>query len=229
MSQDITLIIFSAGDERDDAERLVTHCRHAITADVVAQARQIDIIGRIIVATDSHALAKILQPYAVIINYDDPKQSFEFGARFEQILKQYAVQKPFYIGGGAAALLTLDEMRAIAELLREREQTVIPNNLFSSDFVAFAPGEAALGLPPMANDNNLAYALRTQRQHYIAHVGIAPRQHGNVCRTNAFIQPLPHLPRDALRFGFVGIDAGDGYGKGIERSLRRACAPFDFV
>jgi hypothetical protein len=166
MSNDITLIVFSAGDERDDAERLVTRARHAITADVIARARAIDAIGRIIVATDSRALVETLQPYEVIADYDLPHdgQAFDFGARFESILKQYDVQKPFYIGGGAAALLTLDEMRGIAETLRDAENIMIPNNLFSSDFIAFTPSSAAFDLPPQPTDNNLAFLLRTQRQ-----------------------------------------------------------------
>jgi hypothetical protein len=166
MSNDITLIVFSAGDERDDAERLVTRARHAITADVIARARAIDAIGRIIVVTDSRALVETLRPYEVIADYDLPHdgQAFDFGARFESILKQYDVQKPFYIGGGAAALLTLDEMRGIAETLRDAENIMIPNNLFSSDFIAFAPSSAAFDLPPQPTDNNLAFLLRTQRQ-----------------------------------------------------------------
>jgi hypothetical protein len=166
MSNDITLIVFSAGDERDDAERLVTRARHAITADVIARARAIDAIGRIIVVTDSRALVETLRPYEVIADYDLPHdgQAFDFGARFESILKQYDVQKPFYIGGGAGALLTLDEMRGIAETLRDAENIMIPNNLFSSDFIAFAPSSAAFDLPPQPTDNNLAFLLRTQRQ-----------------------------------------------------------------
>jgi hypothetical protein len=166
MSTDVTLIIFSAGDERDEAERLVTRARHAITADVVARARQLACIGRIIVATDSRALVETLQPYEVIADFDLPPngQPFDFGARFEQLLKQYDVRKPFYIGGGAGAFLTDDELRAIAETLRDVDNLVIPNNLFSSDFVAFTPSHAAFDLPPQPNDNNLAFLLRTQRQ-----------------------------------------------------------------
>ncbi|MBI5879088.1 MAG: hypothetical protein HZB53_15685 [Chloroflexi bacterium] len=163
MDQDVTLIVFSAGGVRDEVERLVTDSRHAVTADVVALARQTPGIGRIIIATDSPALVETLKPYDVIADYDRALESFSFGARFEQLIRDHDVQRPFYLGGGAGALLTAAEMRGIVERLRAADQIVIPNNIFSSDFVAFTPGEAALGLPPQENDNNLAFLLRTER------------------------------------------------------------------
>ncbi|MBI1800552.1 MAG: hypothetical protein HYR71_02845 [Chloroflexi bacterium] len=164
MSDAVTLIIFSAGAMHDDAERLVTQARHAITADVVARARQVKAIERIIVTTDSPELIASLQPYDVVADYDDPAKPFAFGARLAQIIVQYDVQKPFYIGGGAAALLSADELGAMAERLQAADNILIPNNLFSSDFVAFAPGRAAVGLPPLETDNNLAFLLRFQEQ-----------------------------------------------------------------
>ncbi len=163
MDQDVTLIIFSAGGLRDDAERLVTDARHAVTADVVALARQTEGIGRIIIATDSPALVETLKPYDVIADYDRALDTFAFSPRFEQIVRDYDVRRPFYLGGGAGALLTAAEMRGIVERLRDAEQVLIPNNIFSSDFVAFTPGEAVFGLPAQENDNNLAFLLRTER------------------------------------------------------------------
>jgi hypothetical protein len=158
----VTLLVFSAGEVRDEAERLVTETRHAITLDVVERAREIDAIGRIIIATDSHALAERLRPYDVTTDFDDAAEPFRFGARLARLVEQYEVEKPFYIGGGAGALLGVDEMRAIAEQLARTERVLIPNNYWSSDFVAFAPGRAALGLPPLDTDNNLAHLLRTR-------------------------------------------------------------------
>lgn len=163
MPDPVTLIVFSAGSLDDDVERLVTQARHAITADVVARARAIPAVERIIVATDSRELSATLQPYEVIADYDDG-QPFSFGARLAQIIERYDVQKAFYIGGGAGALLTDDEMRPIVERLRVADELMIPNNLFSSDFVAFAPARAALGLPPLETDNNLAFLLRMERK-----------------------------------------------------------------
>ena len=158
----VTLLVFSAGEVRDDAERLVTETRHAITLDVVERARDIAAIGQIIIATDSHELAERLRPYDVSADFDDSSQPFTFGARLARLIEQYAVEKPFYMGGGAGALLGVDEMRAIAERLAREERVLIPNNYWSSDFVAFAPGRSALGLPPLDSDNNLAHLLRTR-------------------------------------------------------------------
>src|SRR5712692_5702850 len=163
MKQRVTLIVFSAGNTHDDAERLVTLSRHAVTADVVARARQVSAIERIIVGTDSRELIETLRPYAVIADYDEAARPFAFGARLAEIIERYDVDKPFYVGGGAGGLLTLDELRDIAEQLNASDHVLIPNNLFSSDFVAFTPGRLALGLPPLDNDNNLAFVLRTQR------------------------------------------------------------------
>ena len=163
MSDAPTLIVFSAGATDDEAERLVTLSRRAITADVVARARALHIVERIVVATDSRELIATLQPYDVIADYDDDGQTFTFGHRLAQIIERYDVRKPFYIGGGAGALLTDDELRSIADRLRAADNILIPNNYWSADFVAFAPGRAAIGLPPLETDNNLAFLLRTER------------------------------------------------------------------
>ncbi len=159
----VTLIIFSAGSDTDEAERLVTRARHAITVDVVARAREVRAIERIIVATDSRELIAALGAYDVIADFDDSSKPFTFGDRLAQIIEQYEVDKPFYMGGGTGALLSVEELNAIAERLQGADNIMIPNNLFSSDFVAFAPGRAALNLPPLDSDNNLAFLLRFQR------------------------------------------------------------------
>lgn len=159
----VTLIVFSAGGLADSAERIVTETRHAITIDVVARARTIGVFGRIIVATDSQELAGALTPYDVLIDFDNPVEHFAFGARLAQLIERYQVDKAFYIGGGAGALLSADEMRAIAERLDAAENILLPNNYWSTDFVAFAPANAAVGLPPLTSDNNLSHLLRTER------------------------------------------------------------------
>jgi hypothetical protein len=159
----VTLIVFSAGGLADSAERMVTETRHAITVDVVARARTIGAFGRIIVATDSQALTGALAQYDVLIDFDNPEERFAFGARLAQLIERYQVEKAFYIGGGAGALLSAGEMRAIAERLDAAENILLPNNYWSTDFVAFAPAKAAIGLPPLDSDNNLSHLLRTER------------------------------------------------------------------
>ncbi len=163
MSDPVTLIVFSAGATGNDAERLVTRARHAITADAIERARALKLAERIIVATDSPELLATLRPYDVIADVDHPATAFAFGARLAQIVERYDVRKAFYLGGGAGALLSDDEWLAIADRLRAGDNVLIPNNLWSSDFVAFAPGTAALDLPRLDTDNNLAFLLRTQR------------------------------------------------------------------
>ncbi|MCA1554766.1 MAG: hypothetical protein LC737_10345, partial [Chloroflexi bacterium] len=163
MSNAVALIIFSAGSASNDAERLVTQTRHAMTRDLVARVRQLDLAEHIVVATDSHELIESLRDCDVIADYDDPSTSFTFSARFAQIIERRRLDKVFYLGGGAGALLTDDELRGIVERLRASENILLPNNFWSSDFVAFAPAAAALDLPPLDTDNNLAFLLRTQR------------------------------------------------------------------
>jgi hypothetical protein len=164
----VTLVVFSAGALRDEAERLVTETRHAITLDVVERAREIKAVERIIIATDSHDLSERLRPYDVIIDFDDKRETFAYGARLARVVERYEVEKPFYIGGGAGALLSVDEMRSICERLDRADRILIPNNYWSSDFVAFAPGRLVLGLPQLDSDNNLAHLLRTQHDLPVA-------------------------------------------------------------
>ncbi|TMC51561.1 MAG: hypothetical protein E6J26_09650, partial [Chloroflexi bacterium] len=160
MSDLVTLLVFSAGSTQSDAERLVTEARHAITADVIARVRALGLVERIVVATDSHALAETLQPFDVVVDYDAPSAPFAFGARLAQVVERYSVRKAFYVGGGAGALLSDDEWRLVVDRLRADDNVLIPNNLWSSDFVAFAPANAALDLPILSSDNNLAFLLR---------------------------------------------------------------------
>jgi hypothetical protein len=164
----VTLLVFSPGDFRDEVERLVTETRHAITLDVVERAREISAIERIIIATDSHDLAMQLRQYDVIADFDTETESFTFGARLARLVEQYRVEKAFYMGGGAGALLSVDEMRSICDRLAQSDQILIPNNYWSSDFVAFAPGRSMAGLPPLNTDNNLAHLLRTLRNLPVA-------------------------------------------------------------
>ena len=65
-SDPVTLLVFSAGSTQSHAERLVTEARHAITADVIARVRALALVERIVVATDSHALAETLREQACL-------------------------------------------------------------------------------------------------------------------------------------------------------------------
>ncbi|MDO8670690.1 MAG: hypothetical protein Q7O66_04580, partial [Dehalococcoidia bacterium] len=161
MSSYPTLIIFVGGQGDSQAEQMVAGAQHAITLDTIERAEATGAFDRIIVATDSTALAGRVGP-SVTVELDSGP--FHFGRRLRELIVGYDVTLPFYIGGGAGALFTAEDLAAIAGQLMSAKNAVITNNLFSADMVAFTPASAIdrIELPDI--DNSLAQLLRRQAE-----------------------------------------------------------------
>jgi CTP:molybdopterin cytidylyltransferase MocA len=97
----------------------------------------------------------------LIVDFDPPGQPFHFGHRLLDLIAKYRLEKVLYMGAGSGVLLSADELAGMACNLARMEAGVITNNLYSSDFVAFAPASALTTMPPVAVDNDLAWRLAT--------------------------------------------------------------------
>jgi 2-phospho-L-lactate guanylyltransferase (CobY/MobA/RfbA family) len=150
-----TLIIFVGGFGGSAPEQMVAGAHRAIALDTIERARDSGAFSSIIVATDSEDLAHQLKGR---VEVDLDQGPFHFGERLRQIIARYRVSLPFYLGGGLP-LLDIEELGGIALQLEAASETVITNNLYSSDLVAFTPGRAIEKADLPTTDNPLAQAL----------------------------------------------------------------------
>lgn len=151
------LIIFNGGLSGSPVEDMVAEAQRCVTLDTIQRARESGVFGGIILATDSADLAGRAGT-GVTVELD--RGPFRFGLKLRDTVREHQVDFPFYIGGGAGALLTPDDFASIAALCTK--DTVVTNNLFSADLVAFRPGTAIEVVEPPEQDNPLALLLRDQ-------------------------------------------------------------------
>jgi hypothetical protein len=156
----LTPIIFVGGHAEAPVEALVYGGMQAAALDAIARLLEIDSFDRPIVSTGSDSFARELGPWPVTVVPD--VGGFHFGRQLRDIVRRFEVERPFYVGGGSAPLLTTDELARIAELALAEDGTLVANNFYSCDFVAFSPGSALESIPPPAIDNDLAFLLHRQ-------------------------------------------------------------------
>jgi hypothetical protein len=160
MSSRLTPIVFVGGRAQSEVEALVYGGQQAAALDTLARVIDLGSFDRSIVATNSPDLGRELAgwPVAVVPDSDE----FHFGRQLREIVERFEVTRPFYIGGGSAPLLSAAELTAIAELALADEGTLVANNFYSCDFVAFSPGSALAAIQAPAIDNDLAFLLHRQ-------------------------------------------------------------------
>ncbi len=78
----------------------------------------------------------------VIIDVDQPGESFHFGRRLSDVVRRYELHRPVYIGCGLP-LIKADELAAVALGLQTAERAVVSNNFYSADLLGFVPGSVA--------------------------------------------------------------------------------------
>ena len=113
----VTMLIMSGSHEGSEVERMVAQARQAITLDTVDKALTVEAVDRVIVSTNSHALAEQLQDRPVCVELDAPGEEFHFGRQLLALIEKYEIEKLFYMGGGSGPLLSAEEIGHIAESL----------------------------------------------------------------------------------------------------------------
>ena len=124
-------MIFVGGREGSEVERMVNKGREAVALDTIEKAMAIPTIDRVVVATNSHRLARRLRHMPVLIEFDVEGEEFHFGHRLRQLIEKYCIERPFYMGGGSGALLSTAEMEGIVEGYEEKvkERHEMPTTL----------------------------------------------------------------------------------------------------
>ncbi len=160
MSQPVSLLVFVGGFHASEAEELVGRAHRAIALDTVEKALSTGLFERIVVATDSEELAASLRSYPVILEPDTG--AFHFGQRLQHLIHKHNVTVPFYVGGGSAPLLTVEELSTVVGAVAGAHDAVIANNIYSADFFAFTPAWAIDRIDLPAIDNNIPWLLQHQ-------------------------------------------------------------------
>lgn len=151
------LLLFLGGMGGSPVEEMVAGTQRAVAQDIRERARASKAFEQIILATDDKGIE--VSP-GEVVDYDP--QPFHFGKRLYQLIEKYRLNRPFYLGGGSAPLLSAQQLGAMARQLSTSTNTVITNNFYSSDLVAFTPGEAIEKVALPVRDNPLARLLVEQ-------------------------------------------------------------------
>jgi hypothetical protein len=153
------IVLFLGGIGGSPVADMVADCHRAIALDTIERARLAGIFGEVILVTNGGGF----DPSVVVEKSGNP---FHFGRRLKEIIEKYGIETPFYIGGGSIPLLSSDGLRALGEQLSSSKDTVITNNPFSADLVAFTPGKAIGTIELPSTDNPLAQLLVRQANLY---------------------------------------------------------------
>jgi hypothetical protein len=151
----VVVILFLGGLGGSPVAEMVAGCHCAIAQDTIERSRMAGVFDEVILVTERREF----DPSVVVERSESP---FHFGKKLKEVIEKYNIEKPFYIGGGSAPLLSSDELRDLGEHLCYSEDMVITNNPFSADLVAFTPGKAIKAIELPATDNPLAQLLVRQ-------------------------------------------------------------------
>ncbi len=155
MPQDrVALVVMTGLNGQSEIEQMMNGALAAATLDTIDKALAAENIGPIIVSTNSDMLIDLLRDLPVIVERDAADRPFHFGFRLREIINQHRLEKVIYMGGGSGVLLSVEELRQIADELLREERLLITNNFYSTDFCGFTPGSHinAIHAPPYDND-----------------------------------------------------------------------------
>ncbi|MBI2303125.1 MAG: hypothetical protein HYU86_00050 [Chloroflexi bacterium] len=155
------LILFVGGSGGSPVEEMLLEAQGAIVRDILEQAVETDAFHGFILVTNQPAMAQGLPP-GTEVEIDPGGAPFHLGQRLREVIEKYHVERPFYMGGGGLPLLGTQGLAEVAQQLGKAENTVITNNLYSADLVAFTPGSALSTIPLPQRDNPLAFLLSRQ-------------------------------------------------------------------
>lgn len=150
-----TLVVFLGGVGGSRVEEMVGAARNAATLDSLETALAGGAFDGAILATDDGSL----EINVANVVPDVERGEFHLGRRLAEVIRRHRLQSVVYMGGGSVPLLAEADFTALARAL-ERHGTVVTNNAFSSDLVAFPVDEKTLVvIETLERDNALARGL----------------------------------------------------------------------
>lgn len=160
MTDLVTPLVFVGASRASAIEAMLADAQEAIARDLIDRLLACPAFDAPIVATASPSFADALRDLPVRVVPDEG--GFHFGRLLADLIRRFGVERAFYVGGGAAPLLTIEELTTIASLLRSHDHALVANNFFSSDFLGFTPASAIGRIAPPPMDNDLAFRLQRE-------------------------------------------------------------------
>ncbi|MBN1316353.1 MAG: hypothetical protein JXA42_12835, partial [Anaerolineales bacterium] len=156
------IMMVGASNEANPAIELMQSARRAAALDSLAAAQDTGLFDELIVVTNDPRW-KIMNPFACILDLDDPGEPFHFGRRLSQVIERQKLTHVFYMGAGAAPLLGENDLSDLVRTLMAKSAIVITNNLHSSDWAAFSPASVISSyVHRIERDNALGWVLHRE-------------------------------------------------------------------
>jgi hypothetical protein len=139
----------------------VQGARLAAAKDLVAQLRRQPLVREVVVVTPEKG------SFGAEVGHLEWVQSepgpLHVGRHLSELVAERGISRLFYCGGGAAPLLSDEELGDVLEKLAARDGLVITNNQFASDWAGVAPAEI-LGswVTRLPRDNMLGWVLSAE-------------------------------------------------------------------
>lgn len=161
------LLLHGSFDYKTDIEDFFVKALGCIVKDNIKKISKSKHADEVFAASNSKDFLKTINGGVNIkTEYLNTKKVFSFGKTVKNLINKYSWEKLFYIGAGAGPLLTTAEITNIASKIKSKENIIIANNFYSSDFFAFSPANAwnkvgaRHGVPLPETDNPFAYKLK---------------------------------------------------------------------
>jgi hypothetical protein len=161
MPDSIGLILLVGGAPTDHPLlQAMQAVRRACARDVLKRAIEAQTFDPIVVATNDRTWADTIGSLPVTIDLDALDDSFHFGRRLAEVIDRFQIKRVFYTGAAAAPLLSVAELRRIAEAALSQDRAVIANNINSTDWAAITPASIVRGwVDRLISDNSLGWVL----------------------------------------------------------------------
>ena len=156
---EVTVLIMTGIRQGSETERMMAAAREAITRDLIERASQVPGIHQVVLSTNSSQLARWAESRRVRVELDPAGQPFHFGNRLRELVQKYRARGLLYLGGGSGSLLSTTNIADLVTRASSAERMLLTNNLYSTDFAAFAPAAVLDGLDLPAIDNDLGWTL----------------------------------------------------------------------
>ncbi|MCS7283836.1 MAG: hypothetical protein RMK65_05880 [Anaerolineae bacterium] len=154
-----TLFLMVGGWGQSPVEQALRQAHQAAAQDLLETLLDEGLIERAVVATDDPTWTANLRGLPVEIDPDPPDTPFHFGRRLADLLTRYPSEAALYAGGGSAPLMGPEDWREALRSLGEGF-CAVTNNLYSSDWIAFANPQALIpAVMSQTRDNALGWVF----------------------------------------------------------------------
>jgi hypothetical protein len=153
------VVMVAEGSGESSPQGWVRQARRAAAVDLLRQLCAVEEVDRLLLVTpDPDGLAV---PGVEIVRSEPGP--IHVGEMLAQLVREYAIERLLYAGGGAAPLLPVASLAQVARRLREADNLVISNNRFATDWAGVAPAAALLAhVKRLPRDNMLGWVLSTE-------------------------------------------------------------------